>query len=295
MRTEIWMAQTSVLQIYRYIPALLFGRHSDFHTPDSVCVKIKLKPLPQWNPHHIASCEQQIANTLYKWKLDWNNCCSSVPVWSKLWFETKQPGVGCKLVQVRSRILGPGDHNWNFPCSSSPFHTLVPFACLIFGALVSWGPENIIETFHVDTVLVTSGISSALVPFACFLFSVLVSLGLYTCTPYLKLPKHSSSRFTCQTFLFLFPDSNSNHRGWKLNENLPDNSSSLGQFDSDPQFSWGTYPVSENGPWHPPLSLSRFSVSSGLGLDWDFPWTSIGVNYRDLGPTLLFPLLAMLR
>ena len=37
--------------------------------------------------------------------------------------------------------------------------------------------------------------------------------------------------------------------------------------------------------WHPHSSLSRFSVSSGLGLDWDFPWTSIGVNYRDLGPT----------
>ena len=83
-------------------------------------------------------------------------------------------------MQVRSRILGPGDHNWNFPCTSSPFHTLVPFACLLFGALVSWGPENIIETFHVDTVLVTSGISSALVPFVCFLFSLLVSLGLYT-------------------------------------------------------------------------------------------------------------------
>ena len=53
-------AQTSVLPLHSN-PAMLFGRHSDFHTPDSVCVKIKLKPLPHCNPHHIVSCEQQIA------------------------------------------------------------------------------------------------------------------------------------------------------------------------------------------------------------------------------------------
>ena len=103
------MAEESVLEIYRYTvrPPLRFPPHPW----QRLCENKTQTVATTWNPHHI------VKNKL-------NGHISRVPVSSKLWWETKQSGAGCKLVQVRSCILGPRDHNWNFP-SSSVFFSLL--------------------------------------------------------------------------------------------------------------------------------------------------------------------------
>ena len=139
-------------------------------TPDSVCVKIKLKPLPGWNPHHIAiSCEQQVAG-----KVKIESTAAVFRFGRNCGEKTKQSGVGCKLVQVRSCIPGPGDHNWNFPCTSSlpllfPYSTTIlpllhHYSPVFFSLLLypgAWG--TIIE---ISPVL---GTFNPLTPFVCLL------------------------------------------------------------------------------------------------------------------------------
>ena len=139
---EIWIYPYHIYVFYRStvtFPSCSVSTQIS-STPDSVCVKIKLKPLPGWNPHHIAiSCEQQVAG-----KVKIKSTAAVFRFGRNCGEKTKQSGVGCKLVQVRSCIPGPGDHNWNFPCTSSlplvfPYSTTIRLSSFLCSCILGPG------------------------------------------------------------------------------------------------------------------------------------------------------------